>query len=246
MKRSFRSVGGSQVDAPVKRRKAAPRYRSLKTRSIAFPGRIAAGSTTLAKYPVPFPPKLLTNLIYENGLTGYAPGGTFGTLSIINNSCFDVDQQTQFGNKQPLFWDNLTSGGGPYKKYKVISWKTTYTIVNNSATALTAYALPPIPAAAEIDSISEAENFPGVKRLYLTPSTGSMMKGTITVTGNVSDVFDASREDADLTAAYNSSPSAACYGGLCLASPDAINVACWVAIKHEMYTELTGVDVAVS
>jgi len=67
------------------------------------------------------------------------------------------------------------------------SWKTTYTIINTGAVPVTVFAMPPISGTSEIDSVAEADNFPGVKRLYLTAATGSKNMGTITVTGNVAD-----------------------------------------------------------
>lgn len=244
MKRSFGTIGGSQI-GPVKRRKVTKKSAFRKSSKV-FPGKISPSDTTLARYPVPYPPRLFANIIYENGLTVYNPLTTFGQLSVISNSCYDFDQGTAFGNKQPLFWDNLTGGGGPYKKYKVISWKTTYTVINNVDAALTVYALPPTATASEIDIVSEAENFPGVKRLYLSQKTGTKNLGSITVTGHISDVFDSVKDDTYSAADYNASPTNSCFGGLCIASADTTLIGCWVSVKHEMYTELTGIDVAVS
>jgi len=86
-----------------------------------------------------------------------------------------------FGNKQPLYFDTLFTASGPYKQYKVHSWKATWTFVNTSATPQSIWVIPPIAAAAEIDSAAEADNFPGVKRLYLAPNGGGDSKGTVTV-----------------------------------------------------------------
>ena len=51
-----------------------------------------------------------------------------------------------FGNKQPLYYDALLSASGPYKNYKVNSWRTTYTIEQLRMHPMTCWAIPPISA----------------------------------------------------------------------------------------------------
>jgi len=48
---------------------------------------------------------------------------------------------------------------------------------------------PPLNAANECDTVAEADNFPGVKRLRLTAATGSKNYGQITTTGHLRDVY---------------------------------------------------------
>jgi len=48
---------------------------------------------------------------------------------------------------------------------------------------------PPLNAANECDTVAEADNFPGVKRLRLTRATGSKNYGQITTTGHLRDVY---------------------------------------------------------
>ena len=189
------------------------------------------------------------SLVYENALTATGTG-TSGllTLGTKPNSAYDYDNSSgaAFGNKQPLYYDALLSASGPYKNYKVNSWRTTYTIVNNSDAPMTCWAIPPISAPGEVDSAAEADNFPGVKRLYLTGKGGSKSQGTITVTGNVADVYTSATGEGGLIAAYNADPTYLVYGGLILQSADATNLAAYVAVRHVMNTTLQVVDAIVS
>lgn len=137
---------------------------------------------------------------------------------------------------------------GPYKAYRVISWKTTYTILNNTATCpVTVWAIPPVAAAAEVDSASEADNMPGVKRVYLTGFSGSKSLGTITVRGHIDDVYPNHPKDSSMCGSFNGDPSLPVYGGLIIHGSDgttAPNV--YVAVKHEAYCELQQVDALAS
>lgn len=212
-------------------------------------GRIAPSSTTLARAPGPFQGKKFTTFLYENELTAITGATNLLVCSVASNSLFDFDKHggSCFGNKQPLYYDALLSASGPYKVYKVISWKTTYTLVNTSNVPVTIWALPPIAATAEIDSAAEADNFPGVKRLYLTGSTGTKTMGTISVTGHVDDVYPSSDKAIELEGTYGADPTNIIYGGIIVHGSDgttAPNV--YVAVKHEAYTELRYVDSIVS
>ena len=154
---------------------APGRYR--KNRRVSRPyttlgrigGKVAPSQTTLAKSGGPFTGRKYMTFLYENALTRVLPASVLSVLHCCPNSLYDFDKTgSSFGNKQPLYYDTMLTVSGPYKAYQVISWKTTYTIVNNSAVPITVFAIPPISATGEIDSIAEADNFPGVKRLFLT------------------------------------------------------------------------------
>lgn len=207
--------------------------------------------TTLQSKPDgPFPRSKTVSLVYENALTSVAPAAAFVALGTKPNSAYDYDNSSgaAFGNKQPLYYDTLLTASGPYRNYKVNSWKTTYTIVNTAATPITVFAMPPISATTEIDSVAEADNFPGVKRLYLTAATGSKNIGTITVTGNVADVYASSAlSEGGMIAAYNADPTYLVYSGILIASGDgSTNVTCQVAVRHVMNTTLQAIDALVS
>lgn len=238
MKRSFQVTKSSSAQKYSKRRKVYPTGK-LPTTLQSSDGKLQ-----------PFPRSKVVNLIYENSLTtGSFSGAAVGVLSTKPNSAYDYDNSSgaSFGNKQPLYYDSLFSASGPYKNYKVDSWTTTYAIVNEADAAITVFALPPTSATSEIDSVAEADNFPGVKRLYLTAKTGSRSFGTIRVTGNVRDVYTSASTDLGFVGAYNTDPAYLVYGGLYFASADGTTaLACKVAVKHVMHTTCQVVDALVS
>lgn len=235
-----------KTSAPVKRTFTetveALKYVPSKKRKV--------NKTTLQKLPDgPFPRSKNTTLVYENALTSVTPAAALVALSTKPNSAYDYDNSTgaAFGNKQPLYWDTLMTASGPYKNYKVSSWKTTYTIVNMTDEPLIVFAMPPISATSEIDSLAEADNFPGVVRLYLTGKSGSKGIGKVTTYGNVKDVYTSASNDLGFVGGYNGDPAYVVYSGLLLASANgSTNVEARVAVRHEMKTTLQVVDALVS
>lgn len=213
-------------------------------------GVVRPSGTTLAQYPGPFTGVKKVTFIYENELTVVGGASNLLTAAIACNSLFDVDKSGSscFGNKQPLYYDTLLTVSGPYRQYKVISWKTTYTILNKSTTCpITVWALPPHTSTAELDSAAEADNWPGVKRLYLGSSGDSKNQGTMTVKGHVNDVYKTMEGDVNLVGPYNGDPASIIYGGLVIHGSDGTTApSVYVAIKHEAYAELTYLDSLVS
>lgn len=230
-----------------KRRTVKPRVSNTLGR---ITGRINPSATTLSRAAGPFQGKKYMTFLYENALTRVAPGATLQSLSVMLNSLFDFDKTSlaYFGNKQPLYYDTMLTASGPYKSYQVISWKTTFTIVNNNAVPIQVWVYPPIAATSEIDSIAEADNFPGVKKLYLTAATGSKNIGTVTVTGHQKDLFPVDTLTGNsTTASYAGDPGTAIYGGCLVATADgSTNVDFYIAVCHEAYAELQNVDALVS
>lgn len=210
-------------------------------------GRVDPKSTTLAKSVSPFTGVKYVTFVYDNGLTAMANNATYVSANIVCNGAFDVDNNlgAYFGNKQPLYFDTLISAAGPYKQYKVISWETTYTVISQTAVPCNVYFMPPISAGSEIDSVAEAENFPGVTKRYLTAKDGASNKTTVTVKGHIDDVYPCQWDGLNGTVSAN--PSLAVIGGLLVATADGTtNVTAYVAIEHKMYTELQVVDALVS
>lgn len=205
-------------------------------------------NTTMAKTAGPFSGKKVVDLVYENGLLPVGGASILTSCPIVANGAFDVDVSNFFGNKQPLYYDTLLTASGPYQVYKVVSWKTTYTITNGNATPLNCYAIGCAASTADFDSLAEAENYPGVKRLYLSSKGGSKDTGTITVTGNISDLNADFTNDRGFGGAYNANPSYPCYSMLILSSADGATSTALaaVAIKHEMFTQLQQIDSIVS
>lgn len=229
---------------PYKRRKAASRPSNTLGR---VTGRVGAASTTLARSAGPFTGKKLVTFLYENALRTAANATPLIVMSTKCNSAYDYDNGGYFGNKQPLYYDSLLTAAGPYRQYKVKSWKTTYTIINTTDNPITVWAIPPTSAAAEVDTVVEVDNWPGVKRLYLTAKAGSQSKGTITVTGNIADVYPDLQQDAGMVGGYGGDPASLVYGGLVVETADGSTSAVVdVAVKHEMFTELQMLDSIVS
>lgn len=195
----------------------------------------------------PFPRFKRTKFVYENALTAISGGLTFNTKPVLLNSLYDFDKGADIGNKQPLFYDAMLTSSGPYKNYKVISWKTTWTFINTGADALNIWVLPPVAGTGEIDSAAESDNFPGVKRLHLTAKGGAKDIGSVTVTGNISDVYNAAKGDLGFLGGYNTDPAYTVYGGYNLASADGSTVISgYVAVKHIFDVELDVIDALVS
>lgn len=211
-------------------------------------GKVSAASTDLALNKSPFPPVKYTNFIYENELTVMSGATNVLVKNVVYNDLYDFDRNGDFGNKQPLYFDTLLSGSGPYKNYKVISWITTWTICNmTTGTPITVWTIPPNATSSDIDSVAEADNFPGVKRLFLTGREGSKSMGTITTRGHIKDLFATYMDDVSLIASYNTSPTSAAYGGLIVKGSDGSTApSVYVAVKHVAYAELTAIDALVS
>lgn len=210
---------------------------------------VPPSKTTLASATGPFTEKKFTTFLYENALTKCAPAASLVTVGFVANNMYDFDNNAgaYWGNKQPLYYDALLSATGPYKSYKVISWKTTITVVNQTAVPINVWLAGALTGSAEVDSAAEADNFPGVKKMYLTASGGSKNEGKIVITGHIDDVFSGFEKDLNLLGAYNSGPGSPIYGSLVMQSADGTtNVDTYVAIKHEAYTELLQVDAVVS
>lgn len=211
--------------------------------------KVSAKKTTLQRLQDgPFPRYKRCKMVYENALTTISGGTNLVSKSVMLNSMFDFDQGTgDLGNKQPLYFDTLLTASGPYKNYKVHSWTTTWTFVNMASSPMTIWIIPPVAASAEVDSAAEADNFPGVKRLYLTPTGGSKSMGSVTVTGNISDVYNAAKTDLGFEGAYNSNPAYPIYGGFVAMNSDGSNqLNGYVGVKHIFDVELNVIDALVS
>lgn len=241
MKRSFSVVKSSKSQGASKKRKVDTSKRSAYTRK---------RSSTLSKenFGHPFPAVKKTVMTYENELTQVGTTGALQAAQIACNSMYDLDRSgTVYGNKQPLYYDTLLTASGPYRRYRVTSWRTTYTLVNMTAVPVTIWVLPPTTSTTEIDSAAEADNFPGVKRVYLSAKDGSKNMDTITVTGNIWDAIPLFADSDNAQGTYASDPASVVYGGILAHTSDGTTVAnVYVAIKHEMDVELSELDALVS
>jgi len=227
----------------------APKGRSRSQTPAPAKKRRMAKKTTLqtADKGIPFPRSKTVNLIYENQLSYVNSATAFYNYSVLLNSAYDFDKGTVLGNKQPLYYDSVLSASGPYRFFKVKSWKTTWTFVNHGAKPITVWISPPVSGTGELDSAAELDNFPGVKRIYLTEAGGSKTLGSVVTNGNIADVYKAGDKDFSFYGSYNTDPSYTIYGGFGVQSSDATATPLFsVAVRHEMLTELDVVDALVS
>lgn len=211
-------------------------------------GKFARGSTTLSRAVGPFGQKKYLTFLYENLLTLFGSGTNVQVNTVVPNSMYDFDRGTAFGNKQPLYYDALLTASGPYKQYRVISWKTTYYFTNETENAVNIWVGPPVAASNETDSVAEVDNWPGVQRLRLTDKYGSKTMGTIVVKGHVGDVYPTFSSDyASYTGQYNTDPGLPIYQNIIVQGADGTKIPIvYVGVKHEAYTELGLVDSLVS
>lgn len=211
-------------------------------------GKVSPTSTTMATSQGPFQAVKYVTFLYENGLTKMSGAAATSNANIVCNGAYDVDNNLAgtFGNKQPLYFDDLLSASGPYKNYKVISWETTYTVVNNASVPTNVYFLPSVQAVTDLDSVAECENFPGVQKRFLTGKGGAFDRCVVTVKGHIDDVH-AGDNSLGLTGTISANPTQGIFGGLLVATADGTTAQdCYVAICHKMYTLLTVVDALVS
>jgi len=238
----------SVVKAPSRPFKKAKREAGRKTVDTLgkVTAKISPSRTTLSLASGPFAGKKLMTFLYENEFTALSAAAPFVHAQVMSNSLYDFDKNGVFGNKQPLYFDTLVTAAGPYRQYKVISWKTTYTVYNASvAYPVTAFALPPHGDSSDLNSAAEVDNWPGVKRLYLTPAGGAQDIGTVTVTGHIDDVYPSITQTNGLVGTSAADPGVPIYGGICISAQGG-NPSIYIAVKHEAYCELQLVDAVVS
>lgn len=161
----------------------------------------------------PFP------LIMRNVSMRYqdAPGATlswgggatyYASLHTKPTALFDYDYTNVVGNKQPLYYDTLLTATGPYANYLVRKWKTTFTVVNMSAVPVVVFVgqASLSGSVTELDQPTEIQNFPDVKKVFLTEKGGEKCIAQITVWGDLKK-WTVSNNDDDFVGFYNSNPT---------------------------------------
>jgi len=238
MMRTGSLIKRKATDAPYKSKSSSKRIKSSSKT-----GRVGAKSTTLASSPTPFPPTKFVTFDYSNGLYLRIPVSNTDVIPFAPNDMFDFDRSTGFlGNKQPLYFDALLSSNGPYRFFKVISWVTEFTVINRGAAPITLW-LTNAQLAADIDTVTEVDNLPGVVKKFVDV-TGGMSMVTIKHTGNLKDTAASYTVDITNSGTYSSSPSNSVQGSLVLYSSSALNYE--VAVKHRAYTQLLVLDAQAS
>lgn len=172
---------------------------------------------------IPFGLSKSCTLLYKNTSATLTPGATYGSQRFRLNCCFDFDYDNNFGNKQPLYFDNLLDVAGPYRSFRVNAWKVTFKIVNISSIPVTVYWQNGfLNSISEADTAGEMQNMPRVKSLQLTGNTGSKSIGTLTAYGTVKGVLGR-RPDDVFEGTYSSSPSQLINGTLGYYATDGVS-----------------------
>lgn len=228
---SSASAPGSSQTRAIKKAKTTSRT----TRSQAFP-----------LYKGPFPPTRNVCFEYETG--GYLTTAVLSTylVQVSPNNLFDFDYGNNIGNKQPLYYDTLLTTNGPYKSYRVTKWEMKFTVVADVTKPLLVYGLPPTNAPAELDTLVEAEDFPGVTKRLISGSAGGG-KTTITLKGRPEDVFGSHLDEGNLTAAFNAGPASPVYSGILVRPADAsAAVSFGILVQAKIWADVFAIDAVAS
>jgi len=86
------------------------------------------------------------------------------TVQVKPNDMYDYDNTGEAGNKQPLYYDALLSASGPINNTRQFHGRHVVFHESNRV-SVDIFISPPLNAANECDTVAEADNFPGVKRL---------------------------------------------------------------------------------
>lgn len=195
-----------------------------------------------------FPDVMTTTLRYNSTMAAVDVAAASTYYSFNLNGMYDFDIDNLLGNKQPLYFDELVTVDGPYKNFRVKSWKSKIEIINDSVDPLLVYWAQGS-AITEIDTLIEVQNRPNVRELILTQRDGDKNHGTIVAPGKVGDIYGSMRNPGDLTGSSASNPTVPVIGTLFLYNPGGLvstPVNCWVKITHDFIVELCNADAILS
>lgn len=213
-----------------------PYKRSLIPRNLSIP---RLPLTTYNTSQVAIPRTRTVNFQYDSVLTPVTTIGQVGSYPVALNDAFDFDRTTAnvYGNKQPLFFDNLVSTSS-YTNQKVVAWEVTYTVINLAAgNPLQVFVVSAAASPTLFDSETKASNLPGVIKKVLTPSGGSDAMCSVTVRGNIADLYPGYNDDSTFTGTNTSGPGVVIYGGLTLYAT-AGTVSAAISVQAKMVTQL--------
>jgi len=175
-------------------------------------------SSQLGKYVSPFPSHRVATFKYneERNLAESAGGGDFQVLDL--GSLFDPDY-TGVGH-QPLYFDQLVTSAGPYRRYRVFSGSVHLQFVNQSTTVPATVFAYLAPYVTTPSSRVQALEKPLVKWKTLMPIGSGNSTATIVMkynSGHVVGVTDSEfMTEDDYAGGYGNSPalSAKCVSGI--------------------------------
>lgn len=191
------------------------------------------------KSNIPFPLTRNCTLLYKNTSATLTPGAVYGSQRFRLNDCYDFDYDNNFGNKQPLYFDNLIDVAGPYRSFRVNAWKIRFNIVNTSSIPITVYWHNGfLNSVNEADTSAEMQNMPRVKSLQLTGNTGSKSMGVITAYGTVRGVLGRKPDDV-FEGTYAGSPSQLINGTLGYQATDGTSTTAQLVVEMHVVQYVT-------
>lgn len=231
-----RPAGESQVMATVPKRRKTPAKKGKGTAELYAKGQI-------------FPDVFRTILRYQSDLLPVVSvASAVNYISVRLNSMYDFDNSNNLGNKQPLYYDSLLVSTGPFRQYKVDSWKTTITVYNQQSKPLSVY-WTQAGDTAEGDTLNEVLDRPNVRQLILTPKGGSKDFGTITAPGSMQEIFGDIINPESAIGGVASNPTIVAYGTLFLANAGGTSsdlIDCFVRVTHDFNVQLSSIDASIS
>ena len=213
--------------------------------------------TTMGRIPRPFGskgpfPKIFnTQLVYKNPSATITSLGLSSSLylNLCANNMFRFDTNANFGNKQPLFFDQLCSATGPYRWYKVNAWKTTIKLINLTDKAMYTYYDPAASSVTETDTSNELENRRGVKFQMLTAQGNAKPMVTYKTYRTLKSFAPQSVSSSEnYSAEYNAEPAQKVFQTLMWRTIDGSTAAYTVAVQvsHVFYCTFYNADSAAS
>jgi len=194
--------------------------------------------TSYTRDRVALPATKTVTFQYDSVLAAVSAIGQVVSLPVALNDINDFDRTTSnaFGNKQPLYYDTLVNSSN-YTNSRVESWEVTFSVVNSGAAPMQVYCVSASNTTASFDSETKASNLPGVQKIELTADGGSKNHCTVTIVGNVNDLYAGYPMDSGLSAGFGGSPANLIFGGLTLYTVTGALTAC-VSVKAKLRTKL--------
>lgn len=195
----------------------------------------------------PFPRVMSTQLVYKNPSATITSTGinSYNYCQFNLNSMWDFDITNVLGNKQPLFFDQLVTIDGPYRRFKVNAWKTTIKFLNLTDKAMYCYYDPASTALTEADTILEVENRRGVISRLVTAQANAKPMCTISKFQTLKQVLPQSvNQSENFMGTHSANPATQVYGTLLWKTLDGSTSSFSVGIQvtHTFYCQLYDAD----
>lgn len=184
-----------------------------------------------------FPQKLNVKLRYNRIFTANAAAGAASVVPVatFNPNSLSVPDPAA-GSHQPMFHDNLAA---LYEKYRVNFFKVQVIVVNNIINVEQLAIAPALAAnnvcrlilqrdtvpgtySANSNVMTELGRHPDLKWRYINAVTTQRLPG-LTITGRPHDMFQVSRGEQNLNAAFGASPASLCYLNVLVANASDLN-----------------------